>query len=110
MNKKKITLAEWTEIGKRNPAAKWLRPFCSYTLTKEPDGSFKREQRVGWPVYIIIFIPAHILQALWCMWDGGLREFEFSGRYLGGDQIIQGSASYKASEKIWNNKNKTYFK
>ena len=104
MNKKKITLADWTEIGKYNPAAKWLRPFCSYTLTKEPDGRFKREQRVGWPVYLIIFIPVHILQLLFCLWDGGIKEFEISERYIGGDWLTPGSGSFEKAEKIWNSK------
>jgi hypothetical protein len=27
--KKRISMNEWTYIGKYNPAAKWLRPLCS---------------------------------------------------------------------------------
>ena len=102
--KKKISSKEWTEIGKYNYAAKWLRSLCSYTLIKEPDGRYKREQRVSWPLYIFLFIPVDILQAVWCMWDGGLREFEINERYLGGDWFIQGSESYTYADKIWNSK------
>jgi hypothetical protein len=105
MNKIKITYDEWTEIGKYNHAAKWLRPLCSYTLIKEPDGRFKREQCVGWFIYLLIFIPVHILQILWCMWDGGLKEFEINERYLGSDWLVVGSESYTKAEKIWNSKN-----
>jgi hypothetical protein len=102
--KKKITLKEWTEIGKYNAAKKWLRPLCSYTLIKEPDGSFKREQRVGWPLYLILFIPVHVLQLLWCLWDGGLKEFEINERYIGGDWMNEGSECFARAEKIWNSK------
>ena len=104
MLKKKISSKEWTEIGKYNYAAKWLRPLCSYTLIKENDCQFKREQRVGWLVYLVLFIPVHILQFLWCLWDGGLKEFEINERYLGGDWMTAGSDSYIRAEKIWNNK------
>lgn len=106
MSKKKISSKEWTEIGKYNYAKKWLRPLCSYTLIKENDCQFKREQRVGWLVYLVLFIPVHILQFLWCLWDGGLKEFEFAERYLGGDWLQTGSYSYNVAEKIWNDKNK----
>lgn len=104
MNKKKISYKEWTEIGIYNHAAKWLRPFCRYDLIKEPDGRFKREQRIGLFVYLLIFIPAHIIQAFWCMWDGGLREFEFAERYLGGEWFTPDIDPFKTAEKIWNSK------
>ena len=102
MLKKKISRKEWTEIGQYNYAAKWLRTLCQYTLIKEPDGRFKREQRIGWFVYLLLFIPVHILQALWCLWDGGLKEFEIAERYLGGDWLAPGSKSFTRAEKIWN--------
>ena len=31
-NTKKITLDQWTMIGKYNHAAKWLRKACTYTV------------------------------------------------------------------------------
>lgn len=102
----RISYKEWMDIGIYNHAAKWLRPLCYYSLTKEHD-KFRREQKIGWPLYIVLFIPVHILQALWCIWDGGLIEFEINKRYLGGDWIMPGSTAYKQAEKIWNAKTKT---
>ena len=104
MLKKKISKKDWEYIGMYNYAAKWLRPLCSYRLIKEADGRFKREQRIGWFVYMLIFIPVHILQAFICMWDGGLKEFEINPSYLGGDWFIPGSDCFKKAEKIWNRK------
>ena len=104
MLKKRISKKDWTEIGKYNYAAKWLRPLCLYTLIKEPDGRFKREQKIGWPLYLILFIHVHVLQLLWCIWDGGLKEFEINPRYLGGDWFIPDSECYIRAEKIWNSK------
>ena len=102
--KKRISRKDWTEIGRYNYAAKWLRPFCSYTLIKEDDGRFKREQRVNLLVYIIIFIPFHLIQALYCLWDGGLKEFEICDRYLGGDWFVQDSPCWHYSKKVWDSK------
>lgn len=104
MNKIKITYDEWTEIGKYNYAAKWLRRFCSYRLVKTSDTEFKREQRINLIIYLLIFVPVHILQALWCMWDGGLKEFEFAGRYIGSDYLPDCGSAFKRAEKIWNSK------
>lgn len=97
----KISYKDWTYIGKYNHAAKWLRPFCTYSLIKTDQG-FKREQRIPLWFYIIIFIPAHLAQALYCMWDGGLIEFEFAERYLGGDYItLANDICYEHAKEIW---------
>jgi hypothetical protein len=104
MLKKRISNKDWEYIGKYNYAAKWLRPLCRYTLIKEPDGRFKREQCIGWFVYLLLFIPVHILQAFWCLWDGGLKEFEINKRYLGSDVLVSGSECFTRAEEIWNRK------
>lgn len=102
--KKRIRQKEWEYIGKYNPARKWLRPLCSYSLTKIEDG-FLRECKISWPVYLILFIPCHLLQALWCMWDGGLKEFEIESRLLGQDDIKEHSGGNKGAfpkaKEIW---------
>ena len=104
--KKKITRKEWEYIGKYNPASKWLRPFCSYSLTKI-DNSFRRECKISWPMYLVLFVPVHLLQAFICMWDGGLREFSFEGRNLGYDDFHEkifgehGNPAYNKAKEIW---------
>lgn len=97
--KKKISLKDWTYIGRFNYAAKWCRKLCSYYLIKEDDKTFKRVQIFN---YILIFIPIHLLQALVCMWDGGLKEFIIFSRDLGEDILISGSDSFSRAEAIWN--------
>lgn len=102
--KKRISRKEWEYIGKYNPAAKWLRPFCSYTLVKESDNAFMRVCRISWPVYLLIFIPVHLVQAFYCMWDGGLKEFEFEGRHIGYDDIKErgiNEGAYPKAKEIW---------
>lgn len=102
--KKRISRKEWEYIGKYNPAAKWLRPLCSYTLVKESDDKFIRVCRISWPVYLLIFIPTHFLQALYCMWDGGLKDFEIEKRHLGSDNIREhgiNEGAYAKAKEIW---------
>ena len=110
MEKKKITQNEWTYIGKFNHASKWCRPLCSYYLIKKDDKTFKRLQYINLFAYIIIFIPVHLLQAVICMWDGGLKEFVIFERKLGYDVLSKGSESFNRAEEVWNNLNsKTLF-
>ena len=102
--KKRISQKDWEYIGKYNPAAKWLRHLCSYSLVEIEDG-FRRECKISWPVYLLLFIPVHLIQALWCMWDGGLIEFEITGRHLGHDDIKEhtggNTGAFPKAKEIW---------
>ena len=101
--KKHITRKEWEYIGKYNPAAKWLRPFCSYTL-EEIEGGYRRQCKIPWVLYLLMLIPFSILQALYCMWDGGLKEFEIEGRNLGYDNLKErgdNSGAFLKAKEIW---------
>ena len=98
---KKISLKDWTYIGKFNYAAKWCRPFCSYTLILKDNQTFERLQKVNLLAYIIMFIPLHILQVLVLVWDVGLKEFEIFKRTLGKDILSKGSVSYDRARDIF---------
>ena len=99
--KKRLSLKEWTYIGRYNHAAKWCRPLCSYCLIKENDKTFKRVQTISLITYILIFIPVHLLQALVCLWDGGLKEFIIFERKLGYDILSKGSEAFSRAEAVW---------
>ena len=103
----KITLKEWTEIGKYNMYRKWLQPLCNYTLIERDNGDYERRQQIKWWFYLLIFIPIHILQALVCLCDGGLREFMIFRRALGRDFLHKGTASFERAAQIWNKENVT---
>lgn len=105
--KKKITLKDWTEIGKYNYAAKWCRKLCSYYLIKEDDKAFRRVQNINLFTYCLIFIPVHLLQAIVCLWDGGLKEFLIFSPYLGEDLLAKGSNAYERAVLIWDKYGKT---
>ena len=104
--KKKISREEWEYIGIYNPAAKWLRPYCTYTL-KEIEGGYRRQCKVSIPLYLLMFIPFNLLQILYCMWNGGLKEFEIEGRNIGYDDIKEkgiNSGAYLKAKEIWEKK------
>lgn len=102
--KKKITLKEWTYIGKLNYAAKWCRWLCSYELINKDEKTYIREQKINLFAYAFIFIPIHILQALVCMWDGGLKEFVIFSRMLGSDILHKSTLAFDRAEEVWNGK------
>lgn len=82
---KRLTLEKWNMISKYNHAAKWLRPFCKYTLTKTDEEKYRHDQYIPLWLYLLFFIPSNIAMFFYCIWDGGLKEFELPPRYLGGD-------------------------
>lgn len=47
---------------------------CNHYI-EDNDNSVKVITKIKWPVYIALFIPACIFQAVVLMWDGGLKEF-----------------------------------
>ena len=106
MNKKRVTLKEWSYIGRYNHAAKWCRPFCTYTLYSKDEYTIIREQRVHLLAYLILFIPLHVLQVFILMWDGGLKEFEIFKRMLGKDILTVNSDAYVRAKAVLENTDK----
>lgn len=101
--KKRITLKDWTYIGKYNPVKEWARPIASYTL-EEIDGGFRRECKIPMWWYLIMFIPYHLLELASCVWDGGLVEFRIASRRIGFDDILENGENRKAypkAKEIW---------
>lgn len=102
---KKITLKDWTYIGELHYAKGWIRPLCTHTLTKTGEKDFLRVVKIAWIPYLIMFIPLCVLIALWCMWEGGLVEFEFPHRFLGADEFHENwganQPAYPRAKEIW---------
>jgi hypothetical protein len=77
------------DIGEYNVVNKHFRKFCNYYLENDRSvkGGFCRKVCVKWWFYILIFIPLHLLNAVICVWDGGLKEFEIQKRHVQHDYI-----------------------
>lgn len=97
--KYKISLKEWEMINKFNYANKRGRHLCTYYLYRSGQNII-REQRICLFLYLLLFIPAHIIQVFILMWDGGLKEFEFAQRLIGYDVIYAWDDKFKIAEEI----------
>ena len=78
--KKRIARKDWDYIGTYSGGAKWVRPFCVYSLEEIHSGTIRQEIKIGWFAYLLMFIPVHLFKLVWCLWDGGLKEFCIEGR------------------------------
>lgn len=72
----KITMKEYTFITNKNAS-----PFITYNLNKESWG-YTIKKRIKLIPYLIMFIPAHLIQLISCLWDGGIKYFEMEPRTI----------------------------
>lgn len=70
------------------------RIACNHYLTDDTANSVKVVTKVKWPVYIALFIPACIFQAVGLMWNGGLREFSIEPRTIHTYLVYKDSKRY----------------
>lgn len=98
--KKKISLNDWTYIGKYNPVRKGFRHLCDYSLRQDERG-FIREAKINLIAYILVFIPVHLVKIICLLWDGGLKEFAFEGRHVADDIVGEWNEAYSRAEEIW---------
>ena len=99
--KRKITLEDWTYIGKYNALRPCLRRCCSYTIERLDNGDYRREQKMYWWTYILMFIPVHLLNLIMCLWDGGIKEFSIEKRPVFYDILWKKSESWKRAEEVF---------
>lgn len=74
--------------------------FINFYLKDAEGGGYYLNQEITLWAYLILFIPMHLLQLLHCLWDGGLKEFEISGRKITCDYLSWGSQSWRIANKI----------
>ena len=65
------TIAGWKEKHRRD------RMFCNFYLVEEDEWSVVVTKKFKIYVYILLFLPMLLLSFFYCLWDGGLRNFEF---------------------------------
>ena len=71
------------------------RIACNHYLADETTCSVKAVAKVKWPVYIALFIPACIFQAVGLIWDGGLKEFRIEPRTIHSYVVYKDSKRYR---------------
>lgn len=95
----KLTKEEKKEFKKYSP--NFSNPLINFYLKEAGGGGYCLTEEVKLWVYILAFIPIHLVQLIICIWDGGLKTFEISGRIVVQDDYLAwGSISWKAANKI----------
>ena len=82
MIKKRITLSDWTYIGKYNVCYDWARGLCDYYLLLDKDKAMYRKQDIKTWFYVLTFVPICLVNIVLCIIDGGLVEFEIPYKTL----------------------------
>ena len=70
-------------------------------LYKIENNKYKRVQTVSLWLYLLILIPVHIVDLCLCLWDGGLKEFQFQPRPTRFDIIHPDTKSWERANKIY---------
>lgn len=100
----KITANELKEIQNRK---KTPSRFVNYELVKTEWGGFTIKRNIKLIPYLIAFIPAHLLQLVALLWDGGLKEFSIESRKMPSYELMpdrkgyEGPSHYKNACKVW---------
>ena len=76
---KKITYKELATLLGYKKNHLFQRIACNYFIGDD-EYNVKVITQIKWPVYIALFIPSCILQAVALMWDGGLKNFSIEPR------------------------------
>ena len=62
---------------RKHPVEKYL---CTWTAALDNNVSGRMKLNYKWWVYLILFIPISLVTFIYCLYDGGIRDFEFPKR------------------------------
>jgi len=83
--------------------------FYNYELQKTSDITYRITPIVKLLPYTLLFIPIHFWQALWCVWDGGLKEFRIEPRRGCPDTFFK-PCPYNPKDSRWERADEIYQK
>lgn len=91
---KKITYKDLATLCDYKKDHRFERIGCNHYI-EDNDDTVKVITKVKLPIYIALFIPACIFQAVALVFDGGLKEFSVEPRTLHSETVWKNSKSYK---------------
>lgn len=91
----KITFAETSILLGYQKKHLLEKLFCNHYLYDIDNLSVKVVAKIKWYVYIALFIPMCIYEALWCIWDTGLKHFEIEDSFLYDYVVSKDSQRYR---------------
>ena len=105
MKRVKFSYRQFAEICNYKKDHKSERLTRNFWLSKKSDVIFYIEEEVRLSIFILLFIPDIIITFFYCVWDGGLREFELPSRHIKGSTIYSGCKGFDICQKIWDKTN-----
>ena len=96
---KRLTRAE--RKGFKRYDANATNPMMNLYLRPCECGGYYLTTEVKLLTYIFTFVPIHLTQLVFCVWDGGLKTFEISRRTVTAKYLPCGSAHSKIADDIF---------
>ena len=106
MRKIRLSYMEWERICNYKKMHWRMCATCCFQLSKLDGDVYHVEALIRLPIFILLFIPASIIDAFAYMWDEGLKNFQFPSRWVDGSHIYPGCDAYDYCEVTWDAKNK----
>ena len=106
MRKINIKYSDLARICNYKKAHWRIRATCCFQLSKLDGNVYYIEALVKLPLFILLFIPASIIDMFAYMWDSGLKNFQFPSRWADSSHIYPGCDAHNYCEVLWNEKNK----
>lgn len=105
----KITYDEAAYILNHDNPHNFEKFFCNHYLEQENKNNYAIHCYTKWWFHILIFPITALIHLIECLWDGGLKEFEFESRYVytwhdcGGFNTLldPDETRFGRMEKIW---------
>lgn len=96
----KISYKEWAEIHNYKLPHKLMKYFCNFYIKEFTTCEYELISEIKLPIYIIIFIPIHLLKIIYCIWDMGLKNFCIEPRTIRRHVVSQWDIANEHIEKI----------
>ena len=83
----KISRKQAEEFGLMTVKKFFGLEVANYYVNKKNEAEIEYKMVLKLPFYLLLFIPAHALSFLFCMWDGGIKEFRFCDNEITSERI-----------------------
>ena len=107
MRKINIKYSDWAKICNYKKVHRRMWATCCFQLSKLDSDIYHVEALIRLPLFILLFIPASIIDMFAYMWDRGLKNFQFPFRWIDSYHIYPDCDAYDYCEVLWDAKNKS---
>lgn len=97
---KKITYKDFRHICNYKEAHP-IQAMLTYTIPEYTESYCKVYGKMPLWLYILAFIPVHVVYAIMLLWNGGLKEFEICPRLVIAYYFTNGEKSYDRAKEIY---------